>query len=249
VTVVVCKACGARVVVRSRFELEGECPECGAEEALVAEDAYDPEPLELICCDCRARVDGGPTGAGSRAGEHEGRYTVDDACPFCSTEEERGELVPLDSIAGPRELPDTPTARAAARKLLTADGSGIPVDVVAIAQAAGLEVEIGRFEHEGRLIDGRRIEVPASQPLVRRRFTVAHELGHATLRHRVPEEQLEVEANAFAAELLLPRHALRAAVGEGLGFKAIARRFEASREATLYALTSARLLGQLSPGV
>ena len=36
--VVVCKACGARSVVRSQFEVEGECPECGEEE-LVQEDA------------------------------------------------------------------------------------------------------------------------------------------------------------------------------------------------------------------
>jgi rRNA maturation protein Nop10 len=246
VTVVVCEECGARIVLRSRFELEGECPECGADEALAAEDAYDPEPLELICCDCRARVDGGPTGAGSRSSEHEGRYTVDDACPFCSTDDEPGELVPLDSAPTPRELPDAPTARAVARKLLAAHGSAIPVDVIAIAKAAGLEVEIGRFEHEGRLIDDTRIEVPATQGPVRRRFTVAHELGHATLRHRVPAEQLEVEANAFAAELLLPRQPLRAAASEGLSFQAMAKRFQASREATLYALSSARLLGKLA---
>ena len=50
-TVAVCRECGQRSTLRSSFELDGECPECGTEEALIAEDAYDPEPLELICCD------------------------------------------------------------------------------------------------------------------------------------------------------------------------------------------------------
>lgn len=244
-SVAVCSKCGERIALRSRFELEGECPECGAEDALVAEDAYDPEPLELICTDCRARLDGGPTGRGTAGAQHEGRYTVDDPCPFCSSDEERGELVPLDSFATPRELPDTPTARAAARNLWEAHGARIPVDVVAIASAAGLEVQFGRFEHAGRLVDDRRIEVPEGDPKIRQRFTVAHELGHSTLRHRVPADKLEVEANAFAAELLLPRQELRRAATEGLSFRAIAARFEAGRQATLFALMSARLLDKL----
>jgi rRNA maturation protein Nop10 len=245
VSVAVCSKCGERIVLRSRFELEGECPECGADEALVAEDAYDPEPLELICTDCRAHMDGGPTGAGPAGAEHEGRYTVDDPCPFCSSDEEPGQLAPLDAFTTPRELPDTPTARAAARKLWKAHGSCTPVDVFAIARTAGLEVQVGRFEHAGRLIDNSKIEVPEDDSLIRQRFTVAHELGHATLRHRVPADKLEVEANAFAAELLLPRQELRRAVTEGLNFRAIADRFKASRQATLLALMSARLLDKL----
>ena len=80
---------------------------------------------------------------------------------------------------------------------------------------------------------------------VRQRFTVAHELGHAELRHAVPDDKLEVEANAFAAELLLPRQALREAVNEQLTFQQIAARFNASRPATLYALAAAKLLNKL----
>jgi hypothetical protein len=245
-TVAVCGECGGRVVLRSKFELEGDCPECGAEEALIAEDAYAPEPLELICSDCRARFDGGPAAAGLGGVQHEGRYTVDDPCPFCSSEDEPGELVPLESFTNPREIPDTPTARAAARKLWQAHGASVPVDVVSIARAAGLDLQYGHFQHSGRLVNDTTIEVPDSDPPTRQRFTVAHELGHAVLRHRVPADRLEVEANAFAAELLLPREALRGAAAEGLSFSTLATRFNASRQATIIALTSAGLLGRLA---
>jgi hypothetical protein len=244
-TVVVCSRCGQRTTLRSSFELDGECPDCGAEEALIPEDAYDPEPLELICCDCRAQLDGGPIGAGPASDEHEGRYTVEDPCPFCSTPDEPGELVPLESFKTPRTQPDTPTARAAAHKLWVKHGSQIPVDVIAIARAAGLTVIVGSFQHAGRLHEGSTIEVPETDAVVRQRFTVAHELGHAELRHAVPDDKLEVEANAFAAELLLPRQALREAVNEQLTFQQIAARFNASRPATLYALAAAKLLNKL----
>jgi hypothetical protein len=246
VTVAVCCVCGARIPLRSDFELDGECSECGADEALVAEDAYDPEPLELICCDCRARFDGGPAGTGPASEDHEGRYTVEDPCPFCSTPDEEGELIPVASFIEPRRQPDTPVARAAALKLWREHGSAVPVDVFAIARASGLTVTVGAFDHAGLLRDGTVIEVPSRDPLSRQRFTVAHELGHATLRHEVPEDRIEVEANAFAAELLLPRPALAQAVSDGLGFRAIVARFQSSRQATLHALSGAGLLGKLA---
>lgn len=246
-TVAVCRVCGARVALHSDFELDGECPECEADEALVAEDAYDADPLELICCDCRARFDGGPAGTGPAGdADHEGRYTVEDACPFCSTPEGAGELVPVQTFTEPRRQPGTPVARAAAARLWRAHGSEVPVDVFAIARDTGLTVIVGAFDHAGLLRDGTMIEVPSRDPLTRQRFTVAHELGHATLRHEVPEDRIEVEANAFAAELILPRSALSRAVSAGLGFRAIADRFGASRQATLYALAGAGLLGKLA---
>lgn len=245
-TVAVCRDCGARIPVRSSFELGGECPECGADDALVAEDTYDPEPLELVCCDCRSRFDGGPVGTGPSHDDHGGRYTVEDACPFCSTPDGAGELVPVESFVAPRTQPDTPVARAAALALWREHGSLVPVDVFAIAGAAGLTVTVGSFDHAGLLRDGAVIEVPRRDPLPRQRFTVAHELGHATLRHQVPEDRIEVEANAFAAELLLPRPALTQAVSAGLGFAALAERFQASRQATLYAVSGAGLLGALA---
>lgn len=96
----------------------------------------------------------------------------------------------------------------------------LPVDPVAIAQAAGVRVFqnpnlaplSGCFYDE----DGPVIEFNGREPLVRQRFTVAHELGHHALGHgprfRDPSENFsltaydskEVAANQFAAELLMP---------------------------------------------
>jgi Zn-dependent peptidase ImmA (M78 family) len=83
---------------------------------------------------------------------------------------------------------------------------------------------------------------------VRQRFTIAHELGHATLAHQVPQDALEVEANAFSAELLLPTPALRQAVKRGMSFREIATHFQASRHATAIALKEARLLPSVEKG-
>lgn len=43
----------------------------------------------------------------------------------------------------------------------------------------------------------------------RRRFTLAHEIGHIILQHDNDDESQEAEANCFAAELILPRILVR----------------------------------------
>jgi IrrE N-terminal-like domain len=247
-TVAVCSHCGARIALSSRLALDGDCEECGAEEALVEEDAYDAEPSTLRCCDCGAEVQGGPASSTSHDEDRDGRYTVDDPCPFCATADGAGELIPANEWTPLVAAPQARVARAAALKLWREHGSRVPADVLAIAQAAGLEVRIGAFKHSGRLRDRTIIEVPEHDLPVRQRFTIAHELGHATLAHQVPEQALEVEANAFAAELLLPTPALRQAVKDGMGFKEIAAHFQASREATAIALKDARLLPSVTNG-
>ncbi len=241
-TVAICTRCSARLVLSSHLAIDGDCEECGAEGALVEEDAYDPEPATLRCCDCGAEVQGGPTSTGPRDDDYGGRYTVEDACPFCATDDGAGELVPVKEWTQPAAAPQARIARAAALKLWREHGSHVPVDVLAIAKATGLDVRVGAFNHAGRLLNKTIIEVPERDLPVRQRFTIAHELGHATLAHQVPEEALEVEANAFAAELLLPAPALRQAVKDGMSFREIAVHFQASRQATAIALKDARLL-------
>lgn len=76
----------------------------------------------------------------------------------------------------------------------------------------------GCFWHDG---EHRLIHLNGTHPLTRQRFTLAHELGHAWCRHdgalavddvstvngRTTTPQ-EIQANAFAAEFLLPRAAV-----------------------------------------
>ncbi|HEU0131454.1 MAG TPA: XRE family transcriptional regulator [Mycobacteriales bacterium] len=50
----------------------------------------------------------------------------------------------------------------------------------------------------------------AQAPADRRRWTLAHELGHLCLHSHEPGDAAEDEANAFAAELLMPREVIRA---------------------------------------
>ncbi len=104
------------------------------------------------------------------------------------------------------------------------DGS-LPVGLAHIAKSMG----IGLYKRENSNVIGEasldaegnyRIIIDPSQSKPRRRFTVAHEIGHVALGHLRPGDVLfrdtvehlfssnrdsrEVEANKFAAELLMP---------------------------------------------
>jgi Zn-dependent peptidase ImmA (M78 family) len=50
----------------------------------------------------------------------------------------------------------------------------------------------------------------ANAPVDRKRLTGAHELGHLVLHSNGPTEDMEAEANAFAAEFLMPANEIRA---------------------------------------
>jgi Zn-dependent peptidase ImmA (M78 family) len=110
--------------------------------------------------------------------------------------------------------------------------------------------------------DGPFIFVNQRQAVTRQRFTVAHELGHHRLGHSdlklidTPadlagahsHDPREVQANAFAAELLAPRQAVRdwwASAEHGLGLEGVCRlahEFAISPVAALYRLSTAGLL-------
>lgn len=232
--VVICKACGARNTVRSQFEVEGECPDCGEEE-LVEEDAYDEAAGTLRCVDCGRQVDGAPPAASN---PDAGRFSVDDPCPLCE-----GVLVPVDDAPPVRARPEVGLARKVADQL-RARVPGLPVDVDALAAELGLEVVRGSFGHDG-LLRGTVIEVPVSSRGAER-FVIAHEIGHHALRHQVPEDRIEVEANAFASRLLIPPRDLTDAVAGGLDLRALCGRFRVNRQPMVYALQEARLLDHMS---
>ncbi len=102
-----------------------------------------------------------------------------------------------------------------------------PVDVVRLAQKLGAEVKLSPFDGElaGMLIRGngkKIIGVNSLHHMNRQRFTIAHEIGHLLMhqgdvhidksfsvhkRDGVSSRAVdpdEIEANRFAAELLMP---------------------------------------------
>jgi Zn-dependent peptidase ImmA (M78 family) len=108
-----------------------------------------------------------------------------------------------------------------------------PVPVEEIAKSCGLQIQYERLDTDlsGFVTDpehGAVIGVNTAHPLVRRRFTIAHELGHfrlhrdttlhvdrAFLMKRSEKSSKgvdddEIEANLFAAELLMPRGLIKA---------------------------------------
>jgi hypothetical protein len=113
-------------------------------------------------------------------------------------------------------------------------GEELPVPVESIAEdLLALSVEVrDELGVSGMLLPlERRIIVRAEEPEPRRRFTIAHELGHwicqclegtaQAVYCRADEigvdaaaKALEREANIFAANLLMPESAVRAAAGE-----------------------------------
>lgn len=119
---------------------------------------------------------------------------------------------------------DAPRRKLAEQKalgihLLHPEICSIPVNPVRVAKGLGLEVY---KDDSAENIDGwydeskNAIYLNTEQPLLRRRFTAAHELGHHVMGHGTRQrnkdaqynkenfDPLEVEANRFAAALLMP---------------------------------------------
>ena len=165
----------------------------------------------------------------------------------------------------------------AARALLVEAGSdGAPVDVEGIARRLRLVVTKERLAAD---LSGVLIRKAGEVPVIgvntlhhprRQRFTIAHELGHLRLEHKgevIVDSGIQVnrrdaasgsasvrderEANAFAAELLMPADVLdehlgrlvRRHTGQTSIVSALARIFDVSEEAMHYRLLN---LGMLS---
>ena len=128
-------------------------------------------------------------------------------------------------------------------------GPELPVPVDAIAEdLLGLAVAERELDVSGVLVPAqRRIWLKADEPAERKRFTLAHELGHwvcqclegrgedvmcraADLADAATRAN-EREANIFAAELLMPEDAVRAAWAGEESVEACAGTFGVSGEA------------------
>lgn len=129
--------------------------------------------------------------------------------------------------------PDTNRGAKRARELRAElglpDDGPVPCLLDLVERVLGLPVVVAGLG-EGiagwcwRMGDGAILWVNGTEFVPRQRFTLAHELGHVRCRHTgalppdTPEtlswshDPLEVQANAFAAELLMPAPAVRAMV-------------------------------------
>lgn len=146
-----------------------------------------------------------------------------------------------------------------ARELLTRLGlTAPPVDVQAVAGELGLTVHQVRLPAgmNGRLLRERMIiEVSETIPKNRRRFTIAHEIGHYELGHNPrfcafddrstadPAQVNERQANAFGSELLMPEPWVRERWRQLRTIPAMAEAFGVSEEAMYYQLAGLDLLG------
>lgn len=112
--------------------------------------------------------------------------------------------------------------------------TSLPINVEKICEDLGISITLSDFREieathkhviSGAIItsnDSKKIFVNIIDPPVRRRFTIAHELGHYFLHHN-HEESVEIttvsfrgksnsaerEADLFAAELLMPENMVR----------------------------------------
>ena len=167
-------------------------------------------------------------------------------------------------------MPDIPRAVAQAEELIRQYGvKAAPVPVERIARALGIKVQYGPFDDElsgmAFIKDGVPvIGINSLHHPNRQRFTLAHELAHVQLHRDQLENAVHVdkgslrrdllsaagtdsterEANSFAAELLMPRALLAAALnGRTLDLEneelvaTLAKRFRVSTTALQHRLS------------
>ncbi|GIL40550.1 ImmA/IrrE family metallo-endopeptidase [Roseiterribacter gracilis] len=143
-----------------------------------------------------------------------------------------------------------------------------PIDIVQIARGEGASIHFDSFDDKsvsGFLVregDSADIVVNNGQSRERQRFTIAHELGHFKLHERAPvhvdttfsvflrsdkssegKYVAEIEANTFAASILMPSAMLRAEIDpasldieDEAVVAVLAKKYGVSRQAMTYRL-------------
>lgn len=131
-------------------------------------------------------------------------------------------LLPLGDgeITVPRTPPsdddwDSPETIALDVRAAMGLGDGPIDDLVAAVEGTGAVVVVAdlgaaRIDAIGSWPAGHRpvFMLNSRTPADRRRFTLAHELGHAVM-HELPRSDQEAEADRFASELLMPSNSIR----------------------------------------
>jgi len=128
-----------------------------------------------------------------------------------------------------------------------------PIDLHRIADHCRLRItrwetcpgKIAGLLYRGTFRD--EIVVNGRHSLFRRRFTIAHEIGHWYLRHegalfllageRNCRDDQERSSSVFAAELLMPGPLLRAEIPLAHDLRTLCRRFQVSEVALSYQLS------------
>ena len=158
-----------------------------------------------------------------------------------------------------------------AKEILTQHGLySVPVDPVLLANSLGVTVNNAKFSDDtwAALIAKRdhttRIFVEQSDPPYRKRFSIAHELGHhflhlledgeivdkradmfrekePSVESMSPEQLREIQANWFAAALLMPEDLVRAEWHKYPNMTRMAERFNVSEEAMGYRIDTLNL--------
>ncbi len=149
----------------------------------------------------------------------------------------------------------------------------LPVPVELVAHHLGLRVEPAELGEDvsGVLVlgdGGGTIGYNAAHASVRQRFSIAHEIGHFTLhretgqlfidkqytvylrdqRSSSGEDLQEIQANQFAAALLMPDVMVRGAIvgidfdlGDETALDALAEKFQVSRQAMTFRLANLKI--------
>jgi Zn-dependent peptidase ImmA (M78 family) len=168
----------------------------------------------------------------------------------------------------------SPAEKKASELLEKTGVSQLPISVEKIARDLGAEIQYEAFEGEvsGMLYRGEGqtlIGVNSTHGVTRQRFTLAHECAHLLLHKGVFIDRLvrvnwrdgtsdteEVQANAFAAELLMPRKLMQREIERLIArsrqiapeqlIAELAETFRVSQEAMRYRLVNLGVLGPYS---
>jgi Zn-dependent peptidase ImmA (M78 family) len=159
-------------------------------------------------------------------------------------------------------------ATQAAKKVLEDFNRKLPINVEAVAKSLKIPIEYQTYEDDisGMLVmkDGNAIiSINKLHPEKRRRFSIAHEIGHyllhgnsasvfidkspVFLRDKKSSEGTqiqEIEANRFAAELLMPEDILKGKIvkknldiDDEIDLEKLAKQFKVSTQALTVRLT------------
>ena len=147
-------------------------------------------------------------------------------------------------------------ARKAMRECLKIFPEGFPKDIEKAVEIVIPEYNIVMLENLANNISAlvlknqKLIGINSHHPEVRKRFSIAHEIGHIRMDHPdsvfdqsdMQNKALEKEANTFAGEFLIPLDTLKETLKTCRDPNLLAKIFSVSREVIFIRLKESRLL-------